>query len=64
MERRNTSESAGTPATRANKTLTSERLVRGKKYVIRSVCTGNNNKSARETLLELAERKAAREMGF
>jgi hypothetical protein len=42
----------------------SEKVIAGKKYTIRSVCTGSSKKNVREALLELAERKVIREMGL
>jgi hypothetical protein len=42
----------------------SEKVIAGKKYKVRSVCTGISKKNVREALLELAERKVIREMGL
>jgi uncharacterized protein (DUF3084 family) len=41
-----------------------EKVIAGKKYVVRTVCTGNSNKNVREALLQLAERRTIREMGL
>jgi hypothetical protein len=38
--------------------------ISGKKYIVRSVYMGVSNKSVRETLLQLAERRTIREMGL
>lgn len=42
----------------------SERVIEGKKYLVRTVCTGRSNKNVREILLQLAERRVIREMGL
>jgi hypothetical protein len=41
-----------------------EKVISGKKYLVRTVCTGKSNKNVRETLLQLAERRVIREMGL
>jgi hypothetical protein len=41
-----------------------EKVIAGKKYVVRTICTGSSNKNVREALLQLAERRAIREMGL
>jgi hypothetical protein len=41
-----------------------EKVIAGKKYVVRTICVGNSNKNVREAILQLAERKTVREMGL
>ena len=60
----NTSKATVAKAAGNSAQYVTEKVISGKKYVVRSICTGSSKKNVRETILQLAERKAIREMGL
>jgi hypothetical protein len=59
----NTSKTATAKTADKPAQYVTEKVISGKKYAVRSICTGSSKKNVRETILQLAERKAIRENG-